>query len=97
VLYPSTPSYHCPFCHEVVAVSGYNEIAVTLTTLPDGGPLRVVEVDGKEVHRCPFVRERYESVARERLQSDRRTGRGTRSALPAVREPELRLNWYGDN
>jgi len=95
VLSSTTPQYRCPFCHESVIVTGFREIAVTLTTLPDGGTLRVVEVDGEEVHRCPFVRERYESVARERAQRVPES-RGT-SALPVVREPELRLDWYGDD
>jgi hypothetical protein len=76
-------------------VTGFRDITVTLTTLPHGGRLRVVEVDGKEVHHCPFVRERYESVARERAQ--RITASGGRSTFRSAREPQLRLNWYSDD
>jgi len=95
VLSSTPPRYRCPFCRESVDIAGFRDIVVTLSDLPDGGRVRVVEVDGEEVHRCPFVRERYEAVARERMQ--RITERRDRSPVPVVREPELRLNWYGDD
>jgi hypothetical protein len=92
LLSSSTPSYRCPFCHADIAVTGYGELAVTLLTLPGERIQRVVEVDGEEVHRCPFVRARYEAVARERAQRLA----ASPGMLRMVREPQLRLNWYRD-
>ena len=89
-----TPSYRCPFCHRDVVATGYRELEVRLITIPGERIQRVVTVDGEEVHRCPFDRERYESVARERTQ--RVPESMGRSAFRLVREPELRLDWYGD-
>jgi len=88
----SSPEYRCPLCHEHVAVTGYRELTVTLLTLPDEPVQRVVAADGMEVHRCPFVRARYEAVARERAQ--RLAASPSRSRT--VPEPQLRLDWYHD-
>ena len=88
----STPSYRCPFCHADIALSGYDELAVTLLSMPGERVQRVVEVDGVEIHRCPFDRARYEAVARERAQRLPRVRSTTGPSI--VSEPELRLNWY---
>ena len=90
----STPSHCCPFCHADMVVTDHHELTVKLLTMPGDRTQRVVEVDGEEVHRCPFNRARYEAVARERAQ--RLAGSRNRSGLGIVREPELRLNWYRD-
>jgi hypothetical protein len=97
VLLSSGPSYRCPFCHADIVVTGDHELAVTLVALPGQRIQRVVEVDGKEVHRCPFDRARYEAVARERAQHP--AGNRRRGTFRIVREalaPQLRLDWLGD-
>ena len=97
MLLSSSSSYGCPFCHADIVVTGDRELAVTLLVLPGDRVQRVVEVDGEEVHRCPFDRARYEVVARERAQHP--AGKRRRSTFRIVREaraPQLRLDWYGD-
>jgi hypothetical protein len=88
----STPAYRCPLCHADIVVTGYQELTVTLLTPPGEPVQRVIAADGEEVHRCPFVRARYEAVARERAQRLA----ASPSTLRIVPEPQLRLDWHRD-